>query len=103
MREGVLADDGLVAWYRRADDVRQHARGRVETRRVDAGVEVEERIARLQRHDDFFQRAVTGALADAVDGALDLARSRDHGREAVGDGHAEIVMAMYREADLVDA
>ena len=103
VREGVLADDRLVARNRHADDVRQHARGRIEARGVDAGVEIEERIARLQRHDDFFERAVAGALADAVDGALDLARAGDHRGEAVGDRHAEIVVAMHRQADLVDA
>ena len=103
VREGVLADDGLVARDRHADDVRQHARGGIEPRGVDARVEIEEGIARLQRHDDFFERAVAGALADAVDGALDLARAGDHGREAVGHRHAEIVVAMHRQADLVDA
>ena len=32
-------------------------------------------VARLQRHDDFFQRGVAGALADAVDRAFDLPRA----------------------------
>ena len=75
----------------------------IQARGVDARVEIEERIARLQRHDDFFERAVAGALADAVDGALDLPRAGDHGGEAVGHRHAEIVVAVHREADLVDA
>ena len=57
----------------------------------------------LQRHHDFFERAIAGAFADAVDGALDLARARDHRGEAVGHRHAEIVVAMHREAHLVDA
>ncbi len=56
-----------------------------------------------QRHHHFFERAVAGALADAVDGALDLARARDHGRQAVGDRHAQIVVAVHRQPHLVDA
>ena len=101
--ERVFADDRLVARDRHADDVRQHARGRIEARGVDARVEIEERIARLQRHDDFFERAVAGAFADAVDGAFDLARAGDHGRETVGHRHAQVVVAVHRQADLVDA
>ena len=66
-------------------------------------VEIEERVARLQRHHDFFERAVARALADAVDGALDLARAGHHGGQAVGHRHAEIVVAVHRQADLVDA
>ena len=65
--------------------------------------QVEERVARLQRHHDFFERAVAGALADAVDRAFDLPRAGDDGRQAVGHRHAEIVVAVHRQADLVDA
>jgi hypothetical protein len=69
----------------------------IEPGRVDAGVQVEERVARLQRHDDFFERTVAGAFADAVDGALDLAGAGDHRGQAVGHRHAEIVVAVHRE------
>ena len=103
VREGVLADDGLVARYRHAGDVRDEARSRVEARGLDVRAHVEERVARAQRHDDFFERAVARALADAVDGALDLARAGDHGREAVRDGHAEIVVTVHGEAGSLDA
>ena len=51
-------------------------------------------VAGLEDHDDLFERAVAGALADAVDGAFDLARAGFDGGERVGDGEAEIVMAM---------
>ena len=40
--------------------------------------------AGLQGHHDFFERGVAGALADAVDRALDLPRARPAGRQAVG-------------------
>ena len=56
----------------------------------------------LERHDDLFERGIAGALADAVDGALDLARSVLDAGERVGDGQAEIVVAVNAEDGLVD-
>ena len=53
--------------------------------------------------DHFFERAVAGALADAIDGALDLARTGHDGGQAVGHRHAQIIMTVDRKADLVDA
>ncbi len=46
---------------------------------------------------------VAGALADAVDGALDLAGSALDAGEGVGYGHAEVVVAVGRENDVFDA
>ncbi len=40
--------------------------------------------------------AVSGALADAVDGALDLTGTGGDGGQRVGDGHAEIVVTVAR-------
>ena len=51
-------------------------------------------MAGLDRHHDLFERGVAGALADAVDGAFDLAGAGLHGGERVGDGQTQIVMAM---------
>ena len=44
-------------------------------RRVDAGLVGQHVAARPDRHHDLFERRVAGALADAVDGALDLPRA----------------------------
>ena len=59
-------------------------------------------VARLQRHDDLFHRGVAGALAEAVHRAFDLPRAGADRRQRVGDGEAEIVMAMGRDHRLVD-
>ncbi len=58
-------------------------------------------VARAQGHDDFLQRRVAGALADAVDGAFDLPRAVFDGRQRIGDGQAQIVMAMGRQNDVL--
>ena len=76
VREGVLADDGLVARDRHAGDARRAGGWSGYRRCVSMPVcSAEERLARLERHHDLLERAVARALADAVDGALDLARA----------------------------
>ena len=103
VREGVFTHHRLVARDRHAGDAGDEPRGGVEAAGMNAGADVEERGARLQRHHHFLQRAVAGALADAVDGALDLPCAGDHRREAVGDRHAEVVVAVDGEPHRLDA
>ncbi len=55
-----------------------------------------------QGHDDFFQRAVAGPLADAVDRALDLSGAVLDGGQAVGHGQAQVVVAVDADHRLVD-
>src|SRR6202040_605400 len=52
---------------------------------------------------DLFECGVAGALADAVDGALGLTGSSLNAREGVGDGHAQVVVAVGGEDDVVNA
>ncbi len=52
---------------------------------------------------EFFERGVAGALADAVDGAFDLADAGFDGGDGVGDGEAEVVVAVGGEDDVFDA
>ena len=70
--EGVAADDRLVPLHLHAGDVGHQPAGGHEPLAVDARVGLIKIAARAQRHDDFFQRAVAGPLADAVDRAFDL-------------------------------
>src|SRR4051794_26843011 len=67
--------------------------------RVDARADLEVVGARPQRHDDLLQCRVAGALADAVDGALDLPRAVLDPGQGIGDGHAEVVVAVGAEDD----
>ena len=69
---------------------------------VDAGYRLQVVGARVQGHDDFFQRRVAGALADAVDRDLRLPRAGVDGREGVGGGQAEVVVAVHAQDRLVD-
>ena len=78
VREGVLADDRLVPLHVQAGDLRDEPARRVEPLGLDAGARPEDVLARPERHHDLLERGVAGALADAVDRALDLPRALHH-------------------------
>ena len=73
--KGVLADDRLVVLDRKIRDVGNELGGPRQHLGIDPGGEGHGVAAYFQRHDDFFQRGVAGALTDAVDRAFDLARA----------------------------
>ena len=98
----VAADDRLVALHLHAGDVRDQPAGRHQPLRVDARVGVVIILPRAHRHHDFFERAVAGPFADAVDRALDLPRAVFDAGQAVGHGQAQIVVAMHADHGLVD-
>src|SRR6056297_2466525 len=103
VREGVVADNRLVARHEAADHRGQLARYRVKLARVDGGLQVEQVVAGFQRHDHFFQRGIAGALANAAYRAFDLAGARAHRGQAVGYGQAEVVVTVGRDHHPVDA
>ena len=100
--EGVAADDRLVALDGQAGDRRDHPADRVEPLGLDAGGQAVVVGPGLQRHDDLFERGVAGALADAVDRALDLPGAGLAGGQAVGDGQAQVVVAVDADDGLAD-
>ncbi len=59
--------------------------------------------AGVEQHHELLEGGVAGALADAVDRALHLAGAGDHAGERVGDGEAEIVVAVHRDDDVLQA
>ena len=58
-------------------------------------------MPRLERHDDFFERGVARALAEAVDGTFDLARAACDGGKGVGRGHTKVVVAVGCEDNII--
>ena len=73
--EGIASYDRLVARRRAVGDLRQRAAGVHDPRGIDVGGHAERVGAGLQGHDDILERAIAGALTDAVDGAFDLPRA----------------------------
>jgi hypothetical protein len=100
--EGVLTDDGLVALHHEPSHLREEPARGIDAPGVDAGLEVEEVGAGPERHHHFLERAVPRALADPVDGALDLTRAGTEGREAVGNGEPEVVVAVHAHHRSID-
>ena len=103
VRERVAPDDRLVRLHLIAGEARDHPRGARELARVEAGVEAVLVAPGPQEHHDLLQRAVAGPLADAVDRALDLPRAGEQPGVGVGDGHAQVVVAVDRELDGVQS
>ena len=102
VRKGVGANDGLVGLHDEAGGLRHELGGRHDLRGVDAHVQAEIVAPRAHGHDDLLQRAVAGALAQAVDGALHLARATDlHAGQRVGHRHAQVVVAVHAPDRLV--
>ena len=101
--EGVLPDDRLVPLDGHAGELLDELAGSVDLLGVDVAVDVVEVVlARLDGHHDLLEGGVAGALADAVDGDLDLAGAVLDGGHRVGGAHAQVVLAVEAEACLVD-
>ena len=75
VRKGVVADDGLVGRGLEGDDLAEHLAGGIKVFELDAGGDAVAVAAHVERGGNFFESGVAGALADAVDGALHLARA----------------------------
>ena len=97
MGEGVLTDDGLIVLDRKASDGRDIAAGAGDVGAVDAGLEGQTVSPHLQRHDDLFQRRITGPLAKAIDGTFYLARAALNPGQTIGHGQAQIIVTVGRE------
>ena len=101
--KGVLADDGLVVLDRKAGDGRDIPAGAGDVLGLDARLEEQPVAAHLQGHDDFLEGGIAGPLAHAVDRDLDLPGAALHAGQAVGDGQAQVVVAVGGEDDPVRA
>ena len=93
--ERVAADDRLVRLDREAGEVAHEPRRGGDLLGLDAAGELRELgRARPEGHDDLLERRVAGALAEAVDRHLDLARAGLDGGERVGRREPEVVVAV---------
>ena len=84
----------LFGWTGKAGDAGHELRRGDDLRRIDARRAREHILARAHGHDDFLERRIAGALAEAIDRAFDLPRAVHHRRQRVRDGETEIVVAM---------
>ena len=97
--ESVGADDGFVRGDLRSGDFGEHAARGEQLLHFDVGGDAEAFFSDGEGDGDFFKGGVAGAFADAVDGAFNLADAGADCGKRVGDGHAEVVVAMGAESD----
>ena len=99
MRERVAAHDRLVGLGPDPGGRGEELARPGELLGSDAGRHAERLATHAQRHHELLERGVARALADAVDGDLDLARARLDRGQGVGDGQPEVVVAVAGEDD----
>ncbi len=100
--ESVGAHHRLIRLHRKAGDLRDHLRCRDNLGGVDTELEPEVVAPGTQRHHHFLERRIAGALAQAIDGAFDLARTADHDPgQRVGHRQSQIIVAVDRPDGLV--
>ena len=97
VRERVATDDRLVRLHGLVGHFREHLARFKQVLRFDPGVVGQAVLPDAERHHEFLERGVAGALADPVDRAFDLPHAALNGGEAVGDRQAEVVVAMRAE------
>ncbi len=90
---------GLFGADRVAGQVADERRRVADHAGVDPRLGVEDVGAHTHRHRELLERGVARTLADPVDRALDLSRTRPDTRERVRDREAEVVVAVNRELD----
>ena len=101
MGEGIAPHDCLVVLDRVAGEAGDEPRGFNDLGCVRTDLNSELILSSLDRHDDLFGRGVAGPFADAVDRTFDLAGAGRDGRERIGDGQTEIVVAVDRDDHVV--
>src|SRR5216684_8789640 len=101
MGKGVRPHHGFVRRNRGAGNFGEHTARGEKLFQADPGGDAETLFTHRESHDDFLQRRVAGALADAVNGAFDLANTRAHRGQRIGDSHPQIIMAMSAQSDAI--
>ena len=101
VRERARAHDRLVRLHGVAGRHRDQARRAHDLLDVQVVLLAERLAARAHDHRDLLERAVAGALADAVHRDLDLAGAVLDAGERVRDREPEVVVAVRRDHDVV--
>src|SRR6266566_417087 len=100
VRKRIAPDNCLVRLYAEADNLREQLTGRVDFAGIYAGFKRQAISAHAHGHHNLFQRSVSSALANTVDGAFDLPRSGFNSGKTIRYGQAEIVMTVDADRDV---
>ena len=92
--KGIGAHNGLVPLDLKASQGRNHPGSLVNLASVNVGADMIMIGPNLQGHHDLLERTIAGPLAQAINGTLDLAGTGANGRKRIGNGQAQIVVAV---------
>ena len=95
--ESVRAHHRLVGLHQHPGQLAHEPAGAIDLLVVNVAPHTIDVRTQADRGGDLLDRGVAGALADAVDAALDLARPRAYRGQRVGHRHAQVVVAMHGE------
>ena len=101
--EGVFADDRLVILHGKARRMGDLAADPDQFGCIDACVIGHDVVAHFERHDDFFEGGVAGALAQTIDRAFDLTCPAGDCGQCIGRRHAQIIVAMGGKDHIIGA
>ena len=101
--KSVFSHDGFIRLNLYSRDSRQKLGGTHDLLRDDTGIRVVEILSRLQRHDDFFQGRISGALSDAVDGAFQLSDARTDGRQRICHRQAQVIVTVNGDIHRIES
>ena len=94
VREGVVPHDGLVVRDRNAGDPGDQFGRVADALGVHVGGDV---VERHEAEDHLFQCRVARPFAQTIDADMDLAGPLPYGRQGVGHGQSEVVVAVDRQ------
>ena len=103
MREGVAPNDGFIGLHVEAGNGRQQFGHLQQAGGFDVVTAGDGVLAGADRHDDFLQRRIAGAFADAVDGGFHLPGAGLDRGQGVGHAHAQVVVVMGGQNHALDA
>ena len=99
--KSISSHNGFVGLNRHIHKAGNHAAYRINFLRIDLSFNLHTFVA-FQYHGHFFERGVSGAFANAVDGYFHLAGSVHHSGNGIGSSHAQVVVAMGGDDCILD-
>ena len=92
--ERIGTDYGFVRRHRYSGDRSEQAACGIDFLKADIRRGAETALPHVKCDCDFFERGISSAFADSVDCAFHLARARGDCCERIGDGEAEVIVAV---------
>src|SRR6202008_1774501 len=98
--ERICANHGFVRRHGYSSDRGEQSAGSIDFFEANIRWRAEPALPDVKRDRDFFERRVSGTFADSVDRAFHLARARGDRGQRIGNGEAEVIVAVRAEDNI---